>query len=243
MATQTPVTPLTRTSLAEQAYEVIKRMILELKLEPGELITEAKLAAMLGISKSPIRTALVHLQRDGLVVITPFKETIVAELRVEDVRDIYEARSLIEPYVVEQVVPRLTEDDLAALDQILDRARDSLAREDFPEFFLTNNEFHGFFIDKHSNKQLSSFMATIDSQMQRIRMISASIMSHPQKQMQEHEEIFSAVRRGDAASAAARMREHIMRYLDDVLAEVASGRLRHWFTGWPGRPSSAKENG
>ena len=230
MATKAPVTPLTRTSLAEQAYEVIKRMILELKLEPGEPITEAKLAAMLGISKSPIRTALVHLQRDGLVVITPFKETIVAELRVEDVRDIYEARSLIEPYVVEQVVPRLTEDDLAALEQILDRARAALTCGDYPTFFLINREFHGYFVDKHGNKQLSSFLATIDSQMQRIRMISATILSHPQKQMQEHEEILRLVRSGDAAGAAARMREHIVVYLEDVLAEVASGRLRRWFT-------------
>ncbi len=224
------VTPLTRTSLAEQAYEVIKRMILELKLEPGEPITEAKLAAMLGISKSPIRTALVHLQRDGLVVITPFKETVVAELRVEDVRDIYEARSLIEPYVVEQVVPRLTEDDLVDLEQILERARAALSSGDYPTFFQINREFHEYFVEKHGNKQLISFLATIDSQMHRIRMISAAIVSHPEKQMREHEEIASFVRCHDAARAAKRMREHILVYLDDVLAEIASGRLQRWFT-------------
>lgn len=229
MATKASVTPLTRTSLAEQAYEVIKRMILELKLEPGEVITEAKLAGMLGISKSPIRTALVHLQRDGLVVITPFKETVVAELRAEDVRDIYEARSLIEPYVVEQVVPRLTEGDLASLEEILDRARAALARADYTEFFWINREFHSFFVEKHGNRQLSSFLATIDSQMQRIRMISSVIGSLPQKQLQEHNEIFEFVRARDAVGAAARMREHIVAYLDDVLAEVASGRLERWF--------------
>ncbi|MGH6915780.1 MAG: GntR family transcriptional regulator, partial [Geminicoccales bacterium] len=86
---------INRSSLSEQAYVAIKGMIHRLELKPGEPITEAQLSALLNISKSPIRSALIHLQRDGLLTMTPYKETIVSELSVDVVRSLYEARALI----------------------------------------------------------------------------------------------------------------------------------------------------
>src|SRR5688572_32975627 len=85
-----PVPLISRASLSEQAYAAIKGMINRLELKPGEPITEAQLAAMLDISKSPIRAALIHLQRDGLVTITPYTETVASEINVTCVNSIYE---------------------------------------------------------------------------------------------------------------------------------------------------------
>src|SRR5690606_31644526 len=116
----------------EQAYAAIKGMILRLELKPGQPVTEAQLSSMLRISKSPIRSALIHLQRDGLVTITPYKETIVSELSVDYVRSIYEARALIEPYVVAAVTPRLTAAEFARIEDMLDRSEQALDGEDFP---------------------------------------------------------------------------------------------------------------
>jgi DNA-binding GntR family transcriptional regulator len=220
------VAPLiNRASLSEQAYAAIKGMIHRLELKPGQPITEAHLSALLGISKSPIRSALIHLQRDGLVAITPYKETIVSELGVERVRSIYEARALIEPHVVAAVTPRLSAADHQQIEDMLDRSERALLAEDFPVFFGINTEFHGFFVRRYGNEFFWNAYQAIDAQMERVRMISTAIMNHPQKQLAEHRQIFEAVRARGADAAGQAMKAHIAGYLDDVLAEIAAGRI------------------
>lgn len=221
---------INRASLAEQAYAAIKDMILRLELTPGGPITEAQLSSLLGISKSPIRSALIHLQRDGLVTITPYKETIVSALSVGKVRSIYEARLLIEPHVVSAITPHLTTADLEHIAAMLLRSEGALATEDFPTYFAINSEFHGFFVHRHGNEFLRNTLDAIALQMERIRMISATISNHPQKQHSEHSAIFDAVRSGDPEAAGRAMRDHIAGYLDDVVAEVEAGRIQ-WLRG------------
>jgi DNA-binding GntR family transcriptional regulator len=227
-----PTPLISRASLAEQAYLAIKGMINRLELEPGEPITEAQLSAMLDISKSPIRSALIHLQRDGLVAITPYKETVVSEINVERVRSIYEARALIEPFCVAAVTTQVSGPDLALLQEMLDRSERLLQAEDYPAFFAINTEFHGFFVRRHGNDLFWNLYQVIDAQMERVRMLSATISGHPRKQLQEHRQIFEAVRARDPERAGAAMKAHILGYHDDLLAEIAAGRL--------GRSSPAK---
>jgi DNA-binding GntR family transcriptional regulator len=219
---------INRSSLSDQAYAVIRRMILELELRPGTAVTEAQLSDMLGLSKSPIRTALIHLQRDGLVTITPYKETIISNLTLDSARHIYEARLLLEPHFVEQVTPRLTPDDLRDLGEMIEQAEAALARGELSTFFDYNTDFHGFFVRRHGNEFFWNLFQAVDLQMQRIRMISAAIKHNPDKQAIEHRQIFEAVCRGDATTASELMRQHLSGYWDDMVAEFQSGRLP-WF--------------
>ncbi len=229
---------INRASLAEQAYVALKDMILRLELVPGEPVTEAQLSALLNISKSPIRSALIHLQRDGLVEITPYKETIVSELSVAQVRNIFEARVLIEPHVVTMVTPRLTAIDHQQIDEMLQRSEIALQTGDFPTFFAINTEFHGFFVQRHDNDFFRNALQTVDLQMERVRMISATISNHPRKQQAEHIAIFEAVRAGKAEAAGRAMRVHIAGYLDDVLSEIEAGRIM-WLKVRPDHHESA----
>lgn len=225
MSSVNPPPVINRASLAEQAYAAIREMILRLELKPGEPITEARLSSLLSISKSPVRSALIHLQRDGLVTITPYKETIVSELSVDHVRSIYEARVLIEPYVIASVTPRLTTTDFERVEDMLLRSERALSNEDFSTYFAINSEFHGYFVRRHGNEFLRSTVQKIDLQMARVRMISATISNHPQKQQAEHAAIFAAVRAGNSERARRAMHEHITDYLHDVLSEVEAGRI------------------
>lgn len=225
MSSVNPPPVINRASLAEQAYGAIREMILRLELKPGEPITEARLSSLLSISKSPIRSALIHLQRDGLVTMTPYKETIVSELSVDHVRSIYEARVLIEPYVIAAVTPRLTTADLDQVEDMLIRSERALSNHDYSAYFAINSEFHGYFVRRHGNEFLRSTLQKIDLQMARVRMISATISNHPQKQHAEHAAIFAAVRAGDGERAGRAMHQHITDYLHDVLSEVEAGRI------------------
>ncbi len=218
-----PTPLISRASLSEQAYAAIKGMINRLELKPGEPITEAQLSAALNISKSPIRSALIHLQRDGLVTTTPYKETVVSEINVERVRAVYEARVLIEPYCVAEATAHLTGTDLARLKEMLDRSERLLRAEDYPAYFGINREFHGFFVERQGNDLFWNLYRVIDSQMERVRMLSATILGHPRKQFEEHAGIFDAVRGRDPERAGAAMKAHLLGYLDDLLTEIAAG--------------------
>lgn len=83
-------------SLADQAYEKIKKNILNLTYPPGMALTESMLAEELGMSRSPVRTALRMLQADGLIVTDYYKSMTVKEITEEDINQIYQLRELIE---------------------------------------------------------------------------------------------------------------------------------------------------
>ena len=83
-------------SLADQAYEIIKTNILNLTYAPGMPLTEAMLTAELGMSRSPVRTAIQALQSEGLIVSDYYKSMTVKDITDQDIKDIYQLRELLE---------------------------------------------------------------------------------------------------------------------------------------------------
>ena len=83
-------------SLADQAYETIKTNILNMTYPPGMTLTESRLARDLGMSRSPVRTALRMLQTEGLIVTDYYKSMTVKEITEKDIREIYQLRELLE---------------------------------------------------------------------------------------------------------------------------------------------------
>ena len=83
-------------SLADQAYETIKTNILNMTYPPGMALTESRLARDLGMSRSPVRTAIRMLQTEGLIVTDYYKSMTVKEITEKDIREIYQLRELLE---------------------------------------------------------------------------------------------------------------------------------------------------
>lgn len=214
---------VTRLSLTEQAYVALKRAILDLTIAPGSPITEAQLAASLRMSKSPIRAALVNLQRDGLVVISPFKGTIVSELRLRDIQDMFEVRLLLEPYVAERVTPLLDADDFAAIEAILADGEAAVEARDYPAFLTVNARFHGYFIDRLGNRFIVGALALMALQLQRARSLTVTERPEQLELLAEHRQIFEAMRRREAEAAAANMKSHISRFIEGFVRSAKVG--------------------
>ena len=83
-------------SLADQAYETIKRNILNLTYPPGMILTEAMLTRELGMSRSPVRTAIQMLQAEGLIVSDYYKSMTVRDITDKDINEIYQLRELLD---------------------------------------------------------------------------------------------------------------------------------------------------
>ena len=86
----------TGSTLTERVYSSVKEAILSLNLKPGSPLVEDELAGQLGTSKTPVRDALLALERDGLVTKIPYKGTYVSELTEDDAVEIFQLRSALE---------------------------------------------------------------------------------------------------------------------------------------------------
>lgn len=113
--------------LKERVYNILLESIVENDLSPGEPLTEMTLAKRLGVSKSPIRDALHHLEGDGLVINIPYKGFYVAKLSVKEFNELMDVRMAIEVFCLEQTIESYSDNDIDAFVATMNQA--SLCRE------------------------------------------------------------------------------------------------------------------
>ena len=160
---------LHRSPLAEGAYGAIKKMIVETTLSPGQTLTETQLAVTLGISRSPIRQALVRLQEDGFVEIEPWKQARVAPLTPDVVREIYSVRTALEARAARESAPFIADADIVAMDATLKRLEPRIRVGDYAEFIAIEHQFHSLFIDNCRNRLLRDLLDDLQDHLERVR--------------------------------------------------------------------------
>ncbi|MGD2186046.1 MAG: GntR family transcriptional regulator, partial [Desulfobacterales bacterium] len=108
-----PIIPISRSkSLKEQAYDKLKELIITGALEPGTLHNEKRLAEALGVSRTPVREALLELSREGMVAFVPGKGVEIFRFTTQQVREVFEIRRIIEGYIIKKIASRLTDADI-----------------------------------------------------------------------------------------------------------------------------------
>jgi DNA-binding GntR family transcriptional regulator len=134
--------PEDRHTLAESITGRLRQLILDGKLRPGQALRPADLAPRLGVSAMPIREALRILEAEGLVTFKPRIGARVAEIREEDVEELYVVRGALEGLAARLAATNLTETDLAGIHEAFDEMTAARERGDFATFSLYDKEFH-----------------------------------------------------------------------------------------------------
>jgi DNA-binding GntR family transcriptional regulator len=125
--------------LSDQVTAKIRELILNGELEPGVRIGQEALAERFGTSRIPVRDALRQLESEGLVILVPNSSASVAKLDVAELLEIYKIRERIEPLALAEAIPRMSDDDVAALG----RAAEEIERTvDSDVFLRLDREFH-----------------------------------------------------------------------------------------------------
>ncbi len=114
--------------LKERAYDEIKRLILEGDLAPGTFLAERQLAARLGMSKTPVRSALERLESEGFISISPQQGAIIRDLSVNEIADQYEIRTALESFVMRTLAGRLSPIEVERIQVNLAAQGENLAR-------------------------------------------------------------------------------------------------------------------
>lgn len=205
-------------SLKEMALSAIKEAILGGKLTPAVMYTEAALTAKLGISRTPVREALIHLASRGLITYFPRRGFKVVSLSRKDVEDLFELRVALELAVIRHITPVLTEE---ALEKIA-AARLSLKVQpgDPLASLLANRHFHICLAELTENPYLINALDQIRDLTDLAGSRSLELASRSDEAAAEHERIFEVLKRRSLPDAIREMEGHILITKERVLARI-----------------------
>lgn len=209
--------PLTRNA-SVAATEVIREAILDGRLPPGRRLKEEELAQELGISRTPVREALLMLQAEGLVDASPNRGATVRSHSVEDLTDLYQLRALLEGYAARRAATRLSEEAIAELRESCDRF-DVLIRDGAEMRVLVkeNLVFHQAILESAGSARLG----TMVRQVVELPLVYRSYAWYSREQQQisahYHSQITRALESRDSERAELVMKEHIFEARDLLL--------------------------
>ena len=215
-----------RTMAAATADELRQR-ILAGALPAGTQLRQDALAAELGISRIPVREALVQLEAEGLVTILPHRGAVVAELSPDEVTELFELRALIEPALLQRSAPRLTARDYAELHGILAEYGAELRAQHVARWGELNTRFH-MLLYRHAGRPRSLAMA--ESLLRSCDLhtrLQLQYTNGQERAEEEHAELVRLCGAGRIAEACALLRSHI-EYVGcalDALLGSASAKL------------------
>jgi DNA-binding GntR family transcriptional regulator len=213
-------------SLEYLAYERIKEAIITLALPPGSPIVEVQLAERLGISKTPLRAALMQLERQGLVVSVPYRGSRVAPITLKQIAQLYQLREAIEVYAVREGIRSCTEADFDALEELLRRQEQAAGAGDTDAAHLLDGQFHRYLIERLENPYLTEIFRTIADHRRRLRHALAGSVSGPSlTAAPQHWRRLEALRAGDVAAAERNVVEAIQTGLRMVDEAERAGRF------------------
>ncbi len=202
------------------ATELIREAILDGRLQPGQRLKEEDLARQLGISRTPVREALLMLQVEGLIVATPNRGATVRVHTPDDLDDLYGLRALLEGHAARRAGVRINEAQVAELRESCDRF-DALEPEDqLRELVRENMFFHNTILEVAGSARLGSMVRRVIE----LPLVYKSYIwySPDQKRISSHyhRQIVNALASGDAERAELIMKEHVFEARDLLVARL-----------------------
>jgi DNA-binding GntR family transcriptional regulator len=215
--------PISALPLRELVHERLKDMLIDRTLAPGDHLVEERLAAMLGVSRGPVREALQRLHRDGWITLRPRYGAFVNQPTGDQVHEFFEARELVERAAAQLAAERCTPEDAAAMLRICDEAEDDLRQGASAQLMTAHTaRFHRLVLEIARNHILLEFGAQLSD---RGRWFFAPLVSTlaPQAWV-EHRQVAELIAAGNADAAAEAMHCHITMSRDAYLQTRAVDR-------------------
>lgn len=217
-------------SLYDQAYEALKEMILTAELPPGFVAIEKEMSERLGMSRTPIREALLRLEYEGMIAIFPRRGFQVSSTSSDDIREIFRVLSALEVTAAEQLAEK---DDIvraeacAWLDAAVAAMTDALGEDDLDDWAAADSDFHRLLLDCCGNKRLKTIAETMWNQAHRVRLVTLRLRPKPSGSTDDHADLVDAIRRGDADAAREIHRAHRKKYMRMLMNLMDKYRLNH----------------
>ncbi|MGA2547481.1 MAG: GntR family transcriptional regulator [Rectinemataceae bacterium] len=195
------------TSLSAMVYEDLKRRLNSGALRPGQFIDLSALGRELGMSRTPLRDAMIRLELEGFVTVYPRRGVMVRILDLAAIRDIYQIVGALEASVVERMALRFRTSDADRMDGYRRAMAESLSADDFDTYYSANLSFHDVYLDLSDNEDLILHVRTLKERLYDFPRRSEYVKEWELDSTAEHAEITARLRNGDFKGAAAYIRD------------------------------------
>jgi len=200
--------------LKEQAYEIIKDSIISGYYKPGDELRESTLSEEIGMSKTPIREALIQLENEGFVEIRPFRGAVVSDISIDDVVKLYEFRQIIEKYAIQIAIKSFNEKDLKYLKKQIRLMELALEEGTIDDYETAHSNFHHLIISKTHNKWINKALANMEDYVKRVRNSIIKFESEPINFINDYEKLLEAIQRRDVDEASKLIEKHLTKVVE-----------------------------
>ncbi|WP_429924029.1 GntR family transcriptional regulator [Agrobacterium vitis] len=201
-------------SVTEQVFELLYRQVVELELPPGAKLSEVDVAKQMGVSRQPVRDAFYRLSQQGFLMIRPQRATVVTHISERGVLQARFIRTALEMETVRAAADRLSDEQIAALDDLVQRQIKAMDAGDKMLFHELDDEFHRQICRMSGHDFAWTLIRDSKAHMDRIRYLSLAFGA--QSAIDDHIEIMAALKARDGDRAAANMRVHLSRILSII---------------------------
>lgn len=202
--------------LAVQVFETIKEEIVSGVLPPDAQLSEADLSERLGVSRTPVREALIKLAEDGLVRIIPQVGTFVAPISIDSVNEAQFIREHLECALIVDAVRRMDKTTLHRLQDNLEQQDRAVRYNDWDKFYELDEAMHTLLAQASGHAQTWRIVQQSKVHMDRVRHVSFRMPDHMAKLIGQHKAIINAVADGDEERAKEALRRHLREIISTV---------------------------
>jgi DNA-binding GntR family transcriptional regulator len=199
-------------------YADLREQLISLKRLPGEVITEAAIAESYGVSRTPVREAILRLAGEGLVEIFPQSGIFVSRIPLSALPEAIIIRKALEETTARLAARRATASQLLALQSIVQRQREACAADDHDAFHETDEQFHAMIADIAGHPGIWALILHVKVHVDRYRRLTLPQAGRIAGVITEHERILAALEARSPTAAVAAIDAHLDRLLSDIKA-------------------------
>ncbi len=194
-------------SLKEQVYEYLREQMRRGEILPGSAIDMEETSKKLGVSKTPLRDALLQLEMEDFVTIRPRRMVVVNSLTEKDIRNYYEIIGALESMALLKAFDRLKPFDIEGMQALNDGMREAIAANDFDAYYEKNLAFHNVFLCHCGNDSLIKLVNNMKKRLYDFPRAKGFVKEWEESSILEHQALIDLVRSGRSQAAANHIRD------------------------------------
>ena len=199
----------TANPLSDEVYSVLKKRILDFDLVPGQLLMVQEQANLFGISRTPVREAMVRLREEDMLVEATGGKFRVSQITWSFIRDLFSTRMVLESYAIENMKNYRPEHFLEDLYRSIEKLKYDVENDEVYESFVEDNRFHQIIASCSNNSIMKDLLKNLGDHQLRIRFLAVQLPGRMEHTIQEHTEIYRAIKEEKYEEAVYKLREHL----------------------------------
>jgi DNA-binding GntR family transcriptional regulator len=194
-------------SLKEQIYEYLRDQMQKGEIRPGSIINMDETSKKLGISKTPLRDALLQLEMEGFVSVLPRRGVVVNLLTLQDIREYYEIIGSLESTALLCAFEKITKEDVHALQSLNDEMEEAIQQDNFNLYYKMNLIFHNAFLNMCGNSNLVKIVNNLKKRLYDFPRQEGFVKNWEIVSIREHKELVKLISKGKRKDAVSFMRD------------------------------------